>query len=75
MLNGLYVITDEILTPYETLLTQAKELLQSGVKILQLRDKNNSDEFLLPIAKELKSLCDEFNATFIINDRVNLALY
>ena len=74
MLKGLYVITDESLTPYKTLINQAKELLQNGVGVLQLRDKGHTDEFLLPYALELKSLCDEFNATFIVNDRLDLAL-
>jgi thiamine-phosphate pyrophosphorylase len=74
-LKGLYVITDEKLTPYKDnqIFFKVKEALEGGARIVQLRDKTHSDEFLLPYAKELKRLCKEYQALFIINDRVELA--
>ncbi|MDY0122226.1 MAG: thiamine phosphate synthase [Sulfurimonas sp.] len=42
-LQGLYAITDEVLTPDDTVLTQVREALEAGVKILQYRNKNASD--------------------------------
>lgn len=75
-LLGLYVITDEKLTPYENnqILERVEEVLKGGARIVQLRDKRNSDEFLLPYAKALKDLCHKYGAIFIVNDRVELAL-
>lgn len=75
MLKGLYVITDEKLTPYENgkIILMVERALKGGAKLVQLRDKSNKDEDLLEIAKDLKNLCKRFGAYFLINDRVNLA--
>lgn len=75
-LSGLYVITDEKLTPYEKnqILEKVEAALKGGARIVQLRDKSNSDEFLLPYAQALKELCHKYGAVFIVNDRVELAL-
>jgi thiamine-phosphate pyrophosphorylase len=72
-LKGLYVLTDDKLTPLSTITSQVKELLESQVKVIQFRDKIHSDSQIAPIAQELQNLCTEFEATFIINDRVDLA--
>lgn len=73
-LRGLYVVTDEKQTPYDKMLDMVEKALKGGASIVQLRDKNNSDEFLIPYCKELKNLCHKYNAIFIVNDRVDLAL-
>lgn len=75
-LKGLYVLTDEKLTPYENnqIFEKVEQALKGGAKIVQLRDKSNSDEFLIPYAQELKNLCHKYSALFIINDRVELAI-
>ena len=44
------------------------------MRIFQLRDKSHSDEWLYPIAKELLKLCERYNALFVLNDRLDLAL-
>lgn len=72
-INQLYALTDEILTPKDTILDQIYEILSSGVKFIQLRDKTSSDDELVSLAREMKKLCDKFNAKLIINDRVSLA--
>lgn len=72
-LQGLYAITDEYLTPDETVLDQAKSALQSGVKLLQYRNKHDSDEKVESICIELQALCREYGALFIIDDRPYLA--
>jgi len=73
MLKGLYVITDEKLTPYDKILYMVEKALIGGVKIVQLRDKNNKDEDIQDYAEQLKNLCKKYNAIFIINDRIELA--
>lgn len=73
-LAGIYAISSEILTPYEILPQCLESALQAGVKIFQLRDKTHSDEWLYPHAKALIALCERYNALFVVNDRLSLAL-
>ena len=72
-LKGLYVITDEKLTPDDTVVEQAKTALTAGVKILQYRNKTNSDDEVENICVELQALCKAQDAIFIIDDRPHLA--
>jgi thiamine-phosphate pyrophosphorylase len=72
-LQGIYAVTDEVLTPKSTIVKQVEEALEAGAKVIQLRDKSSTDDELEPIAKSLQALCDQKNATFFINDRVQLA--
>lgn len=72
-LQGLYAITDEVLTPKSTILQQVEEALDAGAKVIQLRDKSSTDAELENIAKALQQLCSKKGATFFINDRVQLA--
>ncbi|MBE0495728.1 MAG: thiamine phosphate synthase [Campylobacterales bacterium] len=72
--SKLYVLTDDILTPRESIMAQTKEVLDAGVRTLQLRDKTHSDADLLPLVKAMVALCNVYGAKLIINDRVNLAL-
>ena len=51
----------------------AEEALKGGVDWVQLRLKDAGfDEFYI-VAKEVQSVCKKYNATFIINDNVELA--
>jgi len=72
-LAGLYLITDETLTPYDRIETYLIPAFRGGARILQLRDKSLDDEALFPVAQHIQALCQEFGVTFIINDRVDLA--
>ncbi|MDP8216496.1 MAG: thiamine phosphate synthase [Candidatus Kaelpia imicola] len=51
-----------------------KELLFSGIDIIQLRDKNLSDREFYNIAITLKKIAADFGKPFIINDRLDVAL-
>lgn len=73
-MRGLYVITDENLTPYDKMLYMVKQALEGGAVMVQLRDKNSTDEFLLDYGLKLRELCRKYKAYFIVNDRVDLAL-
>lgn len=73
-MKGLYVITDEKLTPYDKILDMVQQALEGGARFVQLRDKNNKDEFLFEYGLKLKQLCQQYGAYFIVNDRVELAL-
>lgn len=73
-LEGLYVISDDTLTPKETLLSQVEESLKGGAKIVQLRDKLSRDEELESMILNLEMLCKRYEALFVLNDRINLAI-
>jgi len=49
-------------------------LLKAGVKIIQYREKNASTRRMLQEANEIKKLCSLYNAVFIINDRLDIAI-
>lgn len=71
-LSGIYAITDEQLTPNETVVSQVQRALEHGASIIQFRDKNSSDAEVEDICKKLQTLCTQFDATFIIDDRAKL---
>jgi thiamine-phosphate pyrophosphorylase len=48
--------------------------LQGGVKLVQYRDKDADDPMRLERAKMLRSLCHQYQALFIVNDRVDIAI-
>lgn len=72
-LKGLYIITDEILTPDEQVRAKVKEALNAGASIVQYRNKNKSDTEVETICIDLQQLCRRHGVPFIIDDRPYLA--
>ncbi|MCD8212622.1 MAG: thiamine phosphate synthase [Campylobacter sp.] len=70
-MSRIYAISDDILTPDETILSQVNEILKNGVKFFQYRSKKAVKD--PQIASEILALCKKFQAKFIINDDVNFA--
>ncbi|KUK13293.1 MAG: thiamine phosphate synthase [Synergistetes bacterium] len=70
---GLYVITDEEIAG-KSHIEIAKEVLEGGARVVQLRDKNKSDREMFEIAKEMAKLCHAYGAYLIVDDRVDVAL-
>ena len=68
------VITDPVLAPGKDHLAIAREALAGGADMIQLRDKSPDLRALLPQAREIRALCRQHGALFIVNDRVDLAL-
>ena len=73
-LRGLYVITDETLIPQNQFSESVEQALRGGARIIQYRDKSNDIIKRMQQATALKKLCNNYHATFIINDDVELAL-
>ncbi len=48
--------------------------LKGGIAIVQYREKTADDEERLQIARQMRSLCHQHNALFIVNDRVDIAV-
>lgn len=74
MITGLYVIIGPDTTNERPVLEIAKAVLEGGAKILQLRDKSTNKGQLLITAKEMKVLCEEYDALFIFNDDADIAV-
>ena len=52
----------------------AEMVLRAGIKVIQFREKNMSTKQMFETAKRLRKLTEDYGATFIVNDRVDLAL-
>jgi thiamine-phosphate pyrophosphorylase len=73
-LIGLYVIIDAQTLGERSEAEAARQVIQGGARVIQLRDKHRSRRGLLPVARELKQICAEAGVLFIVNDYVDLAL-
>ncbi|WP_088890146.1 thiamine phosphate synthase [Leptolyngbya ohadii] len=68
--SALYLVT----SPSDNLLEVVEAALRGGLSLVQYRDKDTDDLTRIDNAKRLKELCHRYNALFIINDRIDLAL-
>lgn len=73
LLRGLYAITDESLTPKETILEQVEKVLEAGIALLQFRDKTATDDEVERLTIHLLHLCRIHDVPFVIDDRPYLA--
>ncbi len=71
---GLYVIVDPQLTKGRDVAEVTLAALRGGATAIQLRDKTHDKGDQLPVARRLKALCDQFGASFIVNDHADLAV-
>ncbi len=71
MLSGLYLITDN--NRDGNLLTKVKAALTGGTKVVQYRAKDIRPDDRREMADQLKTLCHNHNALFIVNDLPELA--
>ncbi len=58
----------------ESLKEVVLQALKAGIKIIQYREKSLIDSKRIDQAKKLASLCRQFNALFIVNDRIDISL-
>jgi thiamine-phosphate pyrophosphorylase len=69
---GLYVITDSRFGwSHEELVEMS---LKAGVRFIQFREKKLPTRRMYEIAKRIREITKEYSATFIVNDRVDLAI-
>ena len=66
----LYLVT----MPVENIVSVVESSLQGGVQIVQYRQKDGEDGDRFAIAKQLCELCHQYNALFLVNDRVDIAI-
>lgn len=69
----LYAITDRSWLNGRTLEDALEEALRGGVTLVQLREKNLSQQEYIARAKKIKIVCDAFAVPLIINDNAVVA--
>jgi len=73
-ITGLYLILDAQALAGQNEVETARQAIQGGASIIQLRDKIRLKGELVPLAQELQKLCTESNVLFIVNDHLDVAL-
>lgn len=70
----LYLVTNsDRFESEDAFLNAVAASLKGGVDILQLREKNMPANKIIELGRKIKLLCAEYGATFIVNDRVDIA--
>lgn len=72
-LPRLYAITDENVIPNNRLVEGVQEVLQAGVRLLQVRFKKTPYPDQIELGHKLRELTRRFEAIFIVNDYPELA--
>ena len=70
----LYLVTSEADSESKSLAEIVEAALQGGARLVQYRDKISDDLTRLERAKSLRLLCHRYQALFIVNDRIDIAL-
>lgn len=73
-LPRLYLITDRHQTAHRPLASVLTQALKSGVRFLQVREKDLTTQELFRLAQELNPLFSTHQTQWIINDRIDMAL-
>ena len=69
----IYLVTDEKSCKGKDFYSCIEEAIESGVKIVQLREKNISTKDFYEKALKVKEICKNYEVLFIINDRLDIA--
>jgi thiamine-phosphate pyrophosphorylase len=72
-LQGLYVLTNEDLTPSARLMASVEQAIAGGSRIVQYRDKTSSPSTRVQQARQLQVLSKDTQTLFIVNDDIALA--
>ncbi len=67
----LYVITDDKVHPHVEV---ARGALEAGVRVIQYREKKKSGREMYREAREIRELCESYDAVFIVDDRLDVAM-
>ena len=73
-LFGLYVVVDGHWLKGRSHAAVTRQAIEGGARVIQLREKSLAKKRLLPLARELRSICLESNVLFVINDYLDVAL-
>ena len=72
-INGVYVIIDPSTIKNGDALKAAREVVEGGGRVIQLRDKDRDKAELVRIAGDMQQICADGGCLFVINDNVDIA--
>ena len=70
----LYLVTDSKTLKDRDFYKCIEDAIKSGVTMVQLREKNTDGKEFLEKAIKLRELTNKYNVTFVINDRIDIAM-
>ena len=70
----LYLVTNRYQDPLETFLKKVEQACQSGVTMVQLREKHLTTNQYYELAKKVKQTTDTYQVPLIIDDRLDVCL-
>ena len=70
----LYLVTDSEILKDRDFYKCIEDAIKSGVTMVQLREKNTDGKEFLEKAIKLRKLTNKYNTTFVINDRIDIAI-
>ncbi len=73
-IGRLHVLTDTALQSRFSHVALTELAVSGGADTIQFRQKNGSTKELIEIATQMKRVCAEKGATFIVNDRIDVAI-
>ena len=73
ILRGLYIITDKNLIPRDKFLETVEKALRGGARIVQLREKDSSQDEIIRLGKGLLRTTKRYGVPLIINDSPSMA--
>ncbi|MEJ5299597.1 MAG: thiamine phosphate synthase [Thermodesulforhabdaceae bacterium] len=71
---SLYLVTDRTIVGNRSLIKSVEDALRGGVTVVQYREKLASTRVMVEEATELLKICRSYNALFLVNDRIDVAL-
>jgi thiamine-phosphate pyrophosphorylase len=69
-----YIITNADIVPGRDHIEGAREALQGGADVIQFREKKMDTGEMIHVCQVIQTLCRQYGAIFIVNDRVDVAL-
>ena len=70
----LYLVTDSDILKGRDFYKVIEDSMKAGVTMVQLREKNTDGKEFLEKAIKLRELTNKYNVTFVINDRIDIAM-
>ena len=73
-IGRLHVLTDVVLQSRFSHMELTRLSIAGGANTIQLRQKHGSTREMIEVARNMKQTCAEAGVTFIVNDRVDVAM-
>lgn len=73
-IGHLHVLTDAVLQKSFSHIELTRLAIAGGADVIQFREKVGSTRNLIETAKQLKQVCTKAGVTFIVNDRIDVAI-